>query len=358
MNSTSPGLGGKISGWVGSFVGSILGSPAENVAELAITKELPISKLFGIDRQALGESIAQSSLTIGKRVGIGATEGAAFGGIQDTVDDIKNIQNGESLDPIKNIYNIAQSAFFGGLMAPVHAFVSDKFKPHKEILKENKLFDKDGSDDVSTSAAQNMEQGQDPNVEVPMKNAAERTINELHRKLKEKNISPEEMLDSLDDAKKNIDLELEGNKNQINDLEEMKEHSEEQKDKLKSLLEAKDRLVSASKAEEVNRFMVNNPDFNVTHNELNQFSNQLDNPKMDFAQGRRHENLFDDEGDLNNQQLNLNERYTDEHKAQLEESSKLTKQQEKTLKDIKGSNEKLSRLQNAIKSTILCLTGS
>lgn len=357
LNSTQPTETGKILGGTGRFLGTVLGSPIESAAELAITHELPISKLLGVSREALGESLAQRALS---RAKLGIVEGGAFGGIQDVVDDTKSIMNGESISPVQNIYNIAQNMFWGGALHPIGGFIGDKFKSVRDILKNRSLVDKDGSDDVNTSSAQNAEAGQDPNIEVPVKNAAARGANDLKQEMEDNNITQEEMLDGLDDAKDNIESSIDENNDNISKIKEEaegRELSDEESNTLDKLNDKKEELDLASKAEEVHRFMVNNPDLSVTKNEYDQFGSQLDDPEQDFARGRGHEDLPDQGAPIKNEQTNLNDRFPKDAQEDLLKDSKLTDIQKDELDNIRKSPDRISVLRKALSSTIMCLTG-
>lgn len=358
LNSTQPNKFGEIAGGIGRFVGSTLGSPIKNIAVGALTDEIPLPKILGTAKNALGESLAQRSIY---RIASGAAQGAKFGTVQSAADDVQDILNGESFSPVENLHNIAVNMAFGGFLHPISGFLGESLKPIGRLLDRQKMVDEDGSADVNSAAAYHTENGQDPNVEMPINNAVQRGINNLHAEMKDAGLSKEEVLNALDAANENISKGADDINEKITNLVGDKDETDLQPSEKAQLTKWRNKLQQldvASKAQEAYRFMVNNDDFKVTNNQYQQYGNQMDNPKNDFAMGRGHEDLDDLGAPQKNEKTLFEDRFPDDVRKELLKNSQLSRDQRDELDRINGSPKRIKTLRSAINKTIMCLTGS
>jgi len=358
LTTIQPTTSGKITGAAGTFIGSILGNPLQTAAEVALTDGIGLAEKLGLGRVAYAESLSRRAAI---NLARGSAEGLAFGGISAAGDDIKAIQNGEAIDIPANIHTIATNVALGGPLFLFGGLISDVFKKQKALMKNRRFFGNNGSDDTATSAANAMGQGQDPNIEMPLKNGVATQVALYHKDLKEQNVSPESMHNALDDAEKNIDLKTDALSKKMDEFgvrtKERPFTPDEQKEAT-GLGKELQELQLAAKSVESHRYMLNNEGLHVTPAEVQEYASKIDNPRFDYAQGRGQEDVPPQGAPVKDQKTNLEDQYPKEVQEQLLDGAPLTDEQKNELDNINESEERNRVFKKALATTIKCLVGS
>jgi len=403
LSHAEPTIWGGISGFAGTMSGSLITDPLATGAAIGVGILQPetIPEMVGAESQTMGQALVERTAS---RVAKGALEGAAFSATQEGAKKIEDATNGDTFDSYRAGLNIGANMFWGGALHSLGGFISDQFKKPAQVLEGKPSIGTDASLDTSQTATQMLGNGQDPQVDFPIKNGFTQQVQKLHQDMFNNNISSEDMLNALDSAKGSIDESLSPLNDQLKPLddalsdanltwEQVKNINSQMEDpedfspigklfnKISPILQAaqdlsgKDSIDDAideinpiwenrkdlqmrSKSEEVYRAMVNSPEQNLTKENMNEYVNNVRDPENDYVNGIGQQSPDVEGAPIKSQKSLLEDRFPDDYKKELLDNTTLTDDEQNELDEINKKSQAKSALRKALDRTIMCLGGT
>lgn len=342
------------------FTGTMLGAAVSDPIGIyaATSVGSAVRATVGLGR---GPTLASRSELLKKRAIVGAAEGAAFGAVESGAQQIERITSGDSFDAFDMALTIGEFMSVGAVLHPIGGFIRDTFSKERRLLSNRAPVGQEASDNASQTAANMMMAGKDPNPSIAIREGYLKQAAKLHEDMKREGVTPEKMIEALDDARFNIERAQQVNQEKIasitNELKQP-EVSTARKKELEDLLEFESKnaidLDQRMKSQEVLRDMVDTTEAKLSDEAISDFVKKMDDTSSDFANGNYRQTIQEPVDQIRDARTLLNDTFDPDARQSLERIPRNADEQLQ-FEQIRSKQERLDKLNKAIEDTILCM---